>query len=127
MTLVAAWYRGMDGGHVVFGANDSAPSLGYLRDVAAAGGTLADGGTGGAVTKNPRHEVQHAHVHAFYAGPGGTENHGLSAVERYPVIAAGHRAFSAALGRDAVQVEPGSTRAMWTALPGKRGRSPFPA
>ena len=45
MTLVAAWYRSLDGGHVVFCANDSAPNLDYLRDTEAAGGTLADGGT----------------------------------------------------------------------------------
>src|SRR5580704_7577000 len=53
MTLVAAWYRGLDGGHVVFSANDSAANLDYLRDVEAAGGTLADGGTGVAVTRIP--------------------------------------------------------------------------
>jgi hypothetical protein len=110
MTLVAAWYRSMDGGHVVFGANDSAVNLDYLRDVEAAGGTLADGGTGVAVTKNPRQEVQHAHLHAFYAERDETENHESSALEGHPVMAAGHRAFSAALGSDAVQMEPESTR-----------------
>ena len=110
MTLVAAWYHSMDGGHVVFGANDSPPNLDYLRDLEAAGGTLADGGTGVAVTKNPRQDVQHAHLHAFYAERGGTENQESSALEGHPVIAAGHRAFSAALGSDAVQVEPDSTR-----------------
>jgi hypothetical protein len=110
MTLVAAWYRSMDGGYVVFGANDSAPNLDYLRDREAPDGTLADGGTDVAVTKNPRQEVQHAHLHAFYAERDETENHESSALEGYPVIAAGHRAFSAALGSDAVQVEPDSTR-----------------
>jgi hypothetical protein len=110
MTLVAAWYRSMDGGHVVFCANDSAPNLDYLRDMGAAGGTIADGGTGAAVTKNPRQEVQHAHLHAFYAERGRTENHESSALEGHPVIGAGYRAFSAALGRDAVQVEPDSPR-----------------
>jgi hypothetical protein len=60
MTLVAAWYRSMDGGHVVFCANDSAPNLDYLRDTEVADGTLADAGTDVAVTKNPRQEVQHA-------------------------------------------------------------------
>jgi hypothetical protein len=110
MTVVAAWYRSMDGGHVVFCANDSAPNLDYLRDTEVADGTLADGGTGVAVTKNPRQEVQHAHLHAFYAERGGTENHESSALEGYPVIAAGHRAFSAALLSDAVQVEPDSSR-----------------
>ena len=110
MTLVAAWYPSLDGGHVVFCANDSAPNLDYLRDVEVAGGTLAGGGTGVAVTKNPRQEVQHAHLHAFYAERGATENHESSALAGYPVIAAGHRAFRAALLSDAVQVEPDSTR-----------------
>jgi hypothetical protein len=110
MTLVAAWYRSMDGGHVVFGANDSAPNLDYLRDMEVAGRTLTDGRTDAAVTKNPRQDVQHAHLHAFYAERNGTENHESSALEGYPVIAEGHRAFSAALGSDAVQVEPDNTR-----------------
>ncbi|MFZ0754560.1 MAG: hypothetical protein WAN00_12425, partial [Trebonia sp.] len=110
MTLVAAWYRSMDGGHVVFCANDSAPNLDYLRDMEAADGTLVDGGTDVAVTKNPRQDVQHAHLHAFYAERDRTENYESSALEGYPVIAAGHRAFSAALGSDAVLVEPDSTR-----------------
>ena len=110
MTLVAAWYRSMDGGHVVFSANDSAPNLDYLRDREAPGGTLADGGTDVAVTKNPRQEVQHAHLHAFYAERDRTENYESSALEGYPVIGAGYRAFSADLGSDAVQVESDSTR-----------------
>jgi hypothetical protein len=109
MTLVAVWYRSLDGGHVVFSANDSAPNLDYLHDVEVAGGTLAGSGTDAAVTKNPRQEVQHAHLHAFYAERGGTENHESSALEGYPVIAEGRRAFSAALGSDAVKVEPDST------------------
>jgi len=110
MTVVAAWYRSIDGGHAVFSANDSAPNLDYLRDTQGPGGILADGGTGVAVTKNPRQEVQHAHLHAFYAEDGGTENHESSALAGYPVVAAGQRAFSAALGADAVQAEPDSTR-----------------
>jgi hypothetical protein len=110
MTLVAAWYRSMDGGHVVFCANDSAPNLDYLRDTEAAGGTLAGGGTDVAITRNPRQEVQHAHLHAFYAERDETENHESSALAGYPVIGAGYRAFSAALGSDAVKVEPDSTR-----------------
>src|SRR3984885_2009822 len=110
MTLVAAWYRGLDGGHVVFSANDSAPNLDYLRDVEAAGETLADGGTGVAVTKNPRQEVQHAHLHAFYAERDRTENHESSALDGHPVIAAGQRAFGAALGRAAVREAPDSPR-----------------
>ena len=52
--------------------------------------------------------MQHAHLHAFYAEPGRTENHESSAVAGHPVIAEGHQAFSAALGRDAVPVEPDS-------------------
>ena len=110
MTLVAAWYRSLDGGHVVFCANDSAPNLDYLRDVEAASGTLAGRGPDVAVTRNPRQDVQHAHLHAFYAEHGRTENHESSALAGHPVMAEGHRAFSAALGSDAVQVEPDSTR-----------------
>ena len=109
MTLVAAWYASLDGGHVVFCANDSAPNLDYLRDVEVADGTLA-GGTGVAVTKNPRQEVQHAHLHAFYAERGATENHESSARAGYPVSAEGHRAFRAALLSDAAPVGPDSTR-----------------
>jgi hypothetical protein len=108
MTLVAAWYRSLDGGHVVFCANDSAPNLDYLRDMDAASGTLADGGTEAAISRNPRQDVQHAHLHAFYAEHGRTENHESSALLGHPVIAAGHRAFSAALGSDAVPVDPDS-------------------
>jgi hypothetical protein len=107
MTLVAAWYRSLDGGHVVFGANDSTPNLDYLRDVEAAGGTTA--GTAAAVTRNPRQDVQHAHLHAFYAEHDGTENHESAALHGHPVIAEGHRAFRAVLGSDAVPVEPDST------------------
>ena len=110
MTLIAAWYRSTDGGHVVFCANDSAPNLDYLRDMEVAGGALTDGGSDGTVTKNPRQEVQHAHLHAFYAERGATENHESSALEGHPVIGAGYRAFSAGLGSDAVKVEADSTR-----------------
>jgi hypothetical protein len=114
MALVAAWYRSMDGGHVVFCANDSAPNLDYYRDVEAAAGTPASTGetpasTGGTVTKNPRQDVQHAHLHAFYAEHGRTENHESSAADGYPVMAEGHQAFSAVLGGDAVQVVPDGT------------------
>ena len=110
MTLIAAWYRSLDGGHVVFCANDSTPNLDYLCDVEAASGTLAGRGPGVAITRNPRQDVQHAHLHAFYAEHGTTENHESSALQRHPVMAEGHRAFSAALGSDAVQVERDSTR-----------------
>ena len=68
MILVAAWYCGLDGGHAVFCANDSAPNLDYLRDMEAASGTLSGSGPEAAITRNPRQDVQHAHLHAFYAG-----------------------------------------------------------
>src|SRR5580693_4125317 len=110
MTLVAAWYCSLDGGHVVFCANDSAPNLDYLRDTEAASGILPGSGPDAAITRNPRQDVQHAHLHAFYAEHGRTENHESSALAGHPVIAEGHRAFSAALGSDAVQVERDSTR-----------------
>ena len=105
MTLVAAWYRSLDGGHVVFCANDSAPNLDYLRDAAAASGILAGSGPDEAIGRNPRQDVQHAHLHAFYAEHDRTENHESSALAGRPVIAEGHQAFSAALGSDAVPVE----------------------
>jgi hypothetical protein len=111
MTLVAAWYRSLDGGHAVFCANDSPPNLDYQRDGEAASGIPAlASGTGVAVTRNPRQDVQHAHLHAFYAEHGGTENHESSALQGHPVVAEGHRAFSAALGSDAVRAGRDSTR-----------------
>ena len=110
MALVAAWYRSLDGGHVVFCANDSPPNLDYLRDIEAAAGTPAGRGTDVAVTRNPRQDVQHAHLHAFYAERDRTQNHESSALQGHPVIAEGHQAFSAALGSDAVQAEPDNTR-----------------
>ncbi len=109
MTLVAAWYRSLDDGHVVFCANDSAPNRDYLRDAEAASGILAASGPDTAITRNPRQDVQHAHLHAFYAEHDRTENHESSALAGHAVLAAGHRAFSAALGSDAVQVERDST------------------
>ena len=84
MTLVATWYRSLDGGHAVFAANDSAPNLDYLRDAEAANGTRADSGTEGTITRNPRQDVQRAHLHAFYAEHGETENHESSAVRGIP-------------------------------------------
>jgi hypothetical protein len=110
MTLVAAWYRSLDGGHVLFSANDSPANLDYLRDVAAASGSRADDGTGETVARNPRQEVQHAHLHAFYTERGETENHESSAVHGHRVMATGDRAFSDSLGRDAVRVEDDSSR-----------------
>ncbi|MGD0702041.1 MAG: hypothetical protein ABSA02_19420 [Trebonia sp.] len=105
MTLVAAWYRGLDGGHVVFCANDSAANLDYLRDLEAGRGTGDRGGGGAAVTRNPRQEVQRAHLHAFYAERDATENHESPALAGHPVVAQGYRAFSGTLGNDAVLVE----------------------
>ena len=109
MTVVAAWYRSLDGGHAVFCANDSPPNLDYRRDVEAASGIPVGSGADAAVTRNPRQEVQHAHLHAFYAEHDGTENHESSALEGHPVVARGHRAFSDTLGRDAVRVEGDSS------------------
>ena len=84
MTLVAAWYRSLDGGHVVFCANDSPPNLDYLRDAGSApSGTPAGREADAATTRNPRQEVQHAHLHAFYAEGGETENHESSALTGY--------------------------------------------
>jgi hypothetical protein len=110
MTLVAAWYSGLDGGHVVFCANDSAPNLDYLRDMEVARGIPAASGSDVAITRNPRQEVQRAHLHAFYAEHGETENHESSALTGHPVIAEGHQAFAAAPGGDSVKVERGSPR-----------------
>jgi hypothetical protein len=110
MTLVAAWYRSLDGGHAVFCANDSAPNQDYLRDTEAARGILAASGTEAAITRNPRQDVQHAHLHAFYAEHGETVNHESSALAGHPVMAEGHRAFSGVLGGDAVRVERDGTR-----------------
>ena len=115
MTLVAAWYRSLDGGRVVFCANDSAPNLDYLHDAEAASGTLAGAGSVPAITRNPRQDVQHAHLHAFYAEHDTTRNHESSAVAGHPVMAEGYRAFGAALGGaalggDAVRAEPDGMR-----------------
>jgi diadenosine tetraphosphate (Ap4A) HIT family hydrolase len=105
MTLVTEWYGTLDGGRVVFCANDSAPNTDYQRDVDAASGIVVGSGIDVAITRNPRQEVQHAHLHAFYAECGETENHESSALKGHPVVALGYRAFSAALSGDAVRVE----------------------
>jgi hypothetical protein len=105
MSLIAGWYRSLDDGRVVFCANDSPPNLDYLRDVEAASGNPVSGGTDPAVTRNPRQEVQHAHLHAFYAEASATENDESSALRGHPVVAHGHRAFGDALGGDAVKVD----------------------
>jgi hypothetical protein len=105
MTLIAGWYRSLDGGHVVFGANDSAPNLAYRRDVDVAGGAAVAGGADVVITKNPRQEAQHAHLHAFYLEDVPTENH-ESVLQGSPVMAEGHRVFRPALGPDATRVDP---------------------
>ncbi len=105
MTLIAAWYRSLEDGHVVFCANDSPPNQDYLRDMRAASGSPAGSGPDGTVTRNPRQDVQHAHLHAFYAECGRTENHESSALAGHRVIAEGHRAFTGTLGGDAVRVD----------------------
>jgi hypothetical protein len=110
MALVAEWYRGMDGGHVVFCANDSAPNLDYLRDREIADGAVAERGIGVTVTRNPRQDVQHAHLHAFYAEREETENHESSAAAGHPVMAEGRAAFGAGLGGDAVRLQPDGMR-----------------
>jgi hypothetical protein len=109
MTLIAQWYRSLDGGQVVFGANDSAANLAYLRDAEVARGTAAAAGPDGVITKNPRQEAQHAHLHAFYVEDGPIENCESSVRPGAAVIAEGQRAFSAALGPDATRVDPGGT------------------
>src|SRR6201996_3550690 len=105
MTLIADWYRSLDGGHVVFGANDSALNLAYRRDVAVAGGTATASGADVVIIKNPRQEAQHAHLHAFYLEDAPTENHESSAVQGSPVMAEGYRVFSPELGSDAIRVD----------------------
>jgi hypothetical protein len=105
MALVAGWYRSLDDGYVVFCANDSPPNQDYLRDLEAASGRPAGSAPYATVTRNPRQDVQHAHLHAFYAEYGRTENHESLPLAGHPVIAEGHRVFSADLGSDAVQME----------------------
>jgi len=105
MTLVAAWYRGLDGGRVVFCANDSPPNVDYQRDAEGVGPSPAGRQADAATTRNPRQEVQHAHLHAFYAEEGETENHESSARTGRAVIAQGRQAFAHDLGGDAVRVD----------------------
>jgi hypothetical protein len=109
MTLVAAWYRSQDDGHVVFCANDSAPNLDYLRDADEASGIPADSDTDAVISRNPRQEVQHAHLHAFYAEDGPIENRESSARQGHPVVAQGRGAFRDALGSDALRVDADSS------------------
>ena len=105
MTLIADWYRSLDGGHVVFGANDSAANAAYRHDVEVAGGAIAAAGADAVIIKNPRQEAQHAHLHAFYLEDAPTENHESSAVQGSPVMAEGYRVFSPELGSDAIRVD----------------------
>jgi hypothetical protein len=106
MTLIAGWYRSLDGGRVVFGANDSTPNLAYQRDLEVAAGTIAAAGAGLVITKNPRQEAQHAHLHAFYLEERVTDNHESLALRGSPARAEGQQAFSSSLGPDAVRVDP---------------------
>jgi hypothetical protein len=109
MTLIAGWYRSLDDGYVVFCANDSPPNQDYLRDLEAASGRPAGSAPYATVTRNPRQDVQHAHLHAFYAEYGRTENHEVPAPAGHPAIAEGHGAFNTTLGSDAVLVDRDST------------------
>src|SRR6202012_3118926 len=109
MTLVAAWYRSLDGGHVLFCANDSTPNLDYQRDLDAASGSR----TGKATTRNHRQDVQHAHLHPFYANREPAE----TPEPQHPVTAEGQQAFSATLPGDAVRVDQESTSLSTAAQP----------
>ncbi|HEY0717603.1 MAG TPA: hypothetical protein VGD68_08295 [Streptosporangiaceae bacterium] len=109
MTLIAAWYRHLDGGRVVFAANDSGPNLDYLDDLEARGGTPAGRGAGEVRTRNPRQDVQHAHLHGFYLEGAATQNRECPEHQGGPVTAEGQRAFPAAPGGDAVRVDPDGT------------------
>ena len=109
MTLIAAWYRSLDDGQVVFCANDSPPNVDYRRDLEVAGGNLAGHDADAATSRNPRQEVQHAHLHAFYVEGAETENHESSALTGHAVIALGRPAFSDALGGDAVTIAGGAS------------------
>jgi hypothetical protein len=77
--------------------------------VESASGSPADSGPDATVTRNPRQDVQHAHLHAFYAEHSRTENHESLAPAGHRVMAEGHQAFSDALGSDAVQVDRDSS------------------
>jgi hypothetical protein len=61
------------------------------------------------VTRNPRQEVQHAHLHGFYLEGAPVENGESSARQGFPVIAEGQSALSAELGGDAVRVKSDET------------------
>ena len=54
-------------------------NLAYLRDVEVARGTAA-AGPDGVITKNPRQDAQHAHLHAFYVEDAPIENYDSSAL-----------------------------------------------
>jgi hypothetical protein len=60
--------------------------------------------------RNPRQEVQDAHLHAYTPNAAGPRTTSRRRLRGHPVIGAGYLAFSAALGSDAVKVEPDSTR-----------------
>ena len=103
MTMVAAWYATLDDGRAVFAANDSAPNLDYRHDAdPASAGPRRDPGS--PVTRNPRQDVQRAHLHAFFAEADPTENHESPEPQGRAVVAEGRRAFGDAPGGDAVAV-----------------------
>lgn len=117
MTVVAAWYQSLDGGHAVFAANDSAPNRDYQRDRETAKWASSRIGPGETVARNPRQEVQHAHLHAFYAEDQEGENHESSAREGHVVLAQGHRVFGPVLDGDAVPVAEDSADVSSAAQP----------
>ena len=102
MRMVAAWYATLDGGRAVFAANDSGPNLDYRPDADHARAAGHDPGS--PVTRNPRQDVQRAHLHAFFAEAGPTENHESPAPDGRAAVAEGRGAFGDSLGGDAVAV-----------------------
>ncbi len=101
MTVVAAWYATLDDGQAVFAANDSGPNLDYWHSADPAGAAGPGHDPDSPVTRNPRQDVQRAHLHAFFAEAGPTENHESPAPEGRAVVAEGRRAFGDSLGGDA--------------------------
>ena len=110
MTLVAAWYRSMDGGHVVFCANDSAPNLDYLRDAEAAGGTPQ---AAAPARRSPRIPGKRCSTPTCTPSTPNAARPRTTSRRRLRGIRSSQRVTgrsAAALGSDAVQVEPDSTR-----------------
>ena len=102
--LVAAWYRSLDGGHVVFCANDSAPNLDYLRDAEVASGILA---AAAPMRRSPGIPGRTCSTPTCTPSMPNTTGPRTTSRRRLPGIPSsrGYRAFSAALGSDAVQAE----------------------